>query len=588
MRIRILTIALATLLAFGGSFALAHEGHDHDKPATLNLPTAPRVLAATPDFELVGVLSGKDRLTIFLHAFATNEPIRGARMTVSADGNSAEAEAAGDGVFTLSAAPWLTADGGVDLVFAMTLADGDQDLLTGRLQNPVAAPAMAPSSTAGWSIGRLQQHPELVLAALGGLMTGVLITLLIYGRASRRQPILPNEITPEQPDRSAATGSVTPLRKTIGASVAIFLSCLGVWQASEPAHAAGATVAELPSVPATMATDLAQRTPDGTLFVPKATQHLLSMRTMLTASADASRAVELTGMIIAGPEHFGRVQPGRPGRIDAAPGGLAYIGKRVEKGQLLGYVQTYIEAADRANIDSQIAETEARIEKNKTILSRYDRAPGSVPQVRVDEISGELDALRRKRAELVPAAVSREPITAPISGIVSVANATIGQIVDARDILFEIVDPKEFWIEAHGYSRENFAAENLSDAAFAVVDGSRQLSLEYVGRGLALKNQATVSTFRILGSPANLSIGMPVRVVLQSSAKVDGFILPASAIVRGETGLPIVWVKTEPERFEPQIVKVEPLDGKSVVVTSGLKADLRIVTDGVTLLNQVR
>ena len=33
----------------------AHEGHDHDKPAPLNLPVAPRVVAVTPDYELVGV-----------------------------------------------------------------------------------------------------------------------------------------------------------------------------------------------------------------------------------------------------------------------------------------------------------------------------------------------------------------------------------------------------------------------------------------------------------------------------------------------------------------------------------------------------
>jgi hypothetical protein len=31
-----------------------------------------------------------------------------------------------------------------------------------------------------------------------------------------------------------------------------------------------------------------------------------------------------------------------------------------------------------------------------------------------------------------------------------------------------------------------------------------------------------------------------------------------------------------------------PLDGESLVVTSGLEADMRVVTDGVALLNQVR
>jgi hypothetical protein len=39
----------------------AHEGHDHDKPAPLNLPVAPRVIAVTPEIELVGVVSGKGR-----------------------------------------------------------------------------------------------------------------------------------------------------------------------------------------------------------------------------------------------------------------------------------------------------------------------------------------------------------------------------------------------------------------------------------------------------------------------------------------------------------------------------------------------
>ena len=327
--------------------------------------------------------------------------------------------------------------------------------------------------------------------------------------------------------------------------------------------------------------------PDGSLFVQKATQHLLSVRTMLTRRGDAARAAEFNGTIIPGPEHFGRVQPGRLGRIEAAPGGLALIGKRVEKGQILAYVQTYIEAADRANMDSLMAETEARIAKFRTILSRYEKSPGSVPQVKIDEVRGEFEALTRKRAELLPSTGSRAPILALISGVVSVANATIGQIVEAREVLFEIVDPSQFWIEAHGHGHEAHLLQGLS-AAYALVGGNHQIALEFAGRGLTLRHQATVLTFKIAGQHDSLAIGMPVKVILQSTAKVDGFILPASAIVRGQTGLPIVWIKTEPERFEPQTVKVEPLDGKTVVVTAGLKGDLRVVTDGVTLLNQVR
>jgi multidrug efflux pump subunit AcrA (membrane-fusion protein) len=124
--------------------------------------------------------------------------------------------------------------------------------------------------------------------------------------------------------------------------------------------------------------------------------------------------------------------------------------------------------------------------------------------------------------------------------------------------------------------------------AFAIDQHGHRLRLEFAGRGLILRNQASISTFKILERHDSLAVGMPVRVVIQSSAAVTGFVIPSSAIVRGQTGLPVVWVKTDAERFEPQVVKTAPLDGESIVVTNGLKAEMRVVTDGVTLLNQVR
>ncbi len=586
---RMLLIITCLLMVAVAHPARAHEGHDHDKPPPLALPVAPRVVAVTPDFELVGVASGKDRLTIFLHTFATNEPIKGARLTVTAGKDSLDAEARGDGVFSV-AAPWLAVGDPLDLVFALTLSDGTQDLLTGQLHNLSAgAPAVAAKSAPQRAIARMREQPGMLMAGAGGLIAGVLLTLLLAGfRSRRRQEIVDAEParipTSIDANEVAASPAVRPLRRAVGAAVLALFAATQIFDSSH-ARAAGEAGAELPSVPATMATDLAQRTPDGTLFVPKATQHLLSVRTQLTALGTAPRSVELTGTVIAGPEHFSRVQSGQPGRMEAAPGGLAYIGKRVEKGQILAYVQTYIAAADRANIDSTIAETEARIAKFRTILSRYEKSPGAVPQVKVDEVRGEFEALTRKRAGLMPSSNAREPVLAPINGVISVATASIGQIVEARDVLFEIVDPSQFWVEA--IAHDPSVASNL-DKAHAVPGDGRQIPLEFAGRGLALRQQATVLTFRMAGGQDRLSIGMPVKVVLQSTAKVDGFILPASAIVRGQTGLPIVWIKTEPERFEPQTVKVEPLDGQSVVVTAGLKADQRIVTDGVTLLNQVR
>ncbi len=46
--------------------------------------------------------------------------------------------------------------------------------------------------------------------------------------------------------------------------------------------------------------------------------------------------------------------------------------------------------------------------------------------------------------------------------------------------------------------------------------------------------------------------------------------------------------KRNPETFEPRVVVYEPLDGQSIVITSGIKDGDRVVTDGSSLINQIR
>src|SRR5215470_12134396 len=138
-------VALTMLIFTGALFLLeervpAHEGHDHDSPPPLNLPVAPRVIAVTPNYELVGVLSGRERLTIFLQQFETGEPIKNAKLTVSADNSDVVAVAKDDGVFEVSA-PWLASAQPIDILFKLTLPD-DEDILTGRLEYASTAEAV--------------------------------------------------------------------------------------------------------------------------------------------------------------------------------------------------------------------------------------------------------------------------------------------------------------------------------------------------------------------------------------------------------------------------------------------------------------
>ena len=89
--------------------------------------------------------------------------------------------------------------------------------------------------------------------------------------------------------------------------------------------------------------------------------------------------------------------------------------------------------------------------------------------------------------------VEREEIRAPIAGVISVANVVAGQVVDAREVLFEIVDPTRFWVEA--IAHDAGVVSNLS-AAFAVTNSGERLPLEFAGLGLSLKQQTTPLTFK--------------------------------------------------------------------------------------------
>ena len=591
---KLISLALAALLAAGLTLPVsAHEGHDHDKPPPLNLAVAPRVVAVTPQLELVGVVSGAEQLTVFLHEFATNKPVSGASMTVSVDGGSVEAKPDGDGVFLVTA-PWLTEPGAADLLFVLTFADGSEDLLTGHLNVPESLERTRVADTAfkgsKWYAVFLEDE-KLMWTLGGGFVAGMLLTLLFI--AGHREPtqkttkVEKDSREVESAEEADTTADVTPLRRTAGVTIlAMGATCLLL--VSPVQTEAAEMIPASPSIPSSMATDQPQRMPDATLFVPKATQHLLSIRTTVVVKTQASRATELSGRVIAGPQNLGRVQSDRPGRFqvsESAASKVPYVGLRVEKGEELGFVETYIEESDRANIVSQIAETEALIVKNRTILSRYRERPGSVPKVREDEIAGELEALIKKREQLLPSTSARVALVAPISGIISTANVVAGQVVETRDVLFEIIDPSEFWIEA--VARHPEIARNIASAAATVHDHHR-LDLLYVGRGPALRHHSTILNFKVETADEDLAVGMTARVIVQSQDEMESFVLPASAVVRGPAGLPIVWVKTQPERFEPQVIKFEPFDGDRVVITAGIKTDQRIVVDGVTLLNQVR
>ena len=329
-----------------------------------------------------------------------------------------------------------------------------------------------------------------------------------------------------------------------------------------------------------------QRLPDGSVFLPKPAQRQMSVRTLVGAEQSLPRSLELNGQVLMDPNAGGKVQAMAAGRLEPGPRGLPTVGQTVRKGEVLAYVQPSAGNLERSSQVAQLAELRAARMLAEKRLARLRELADTVPRRDIEALESEVASLG-ERVQAVGGGLSgREALVAPASGVIASAHAVAGQVIDARELVFEVVDPTRLRVEALAYDAA--VAADVA-GAFVQVGNGAKVALSFVGAARSLREQALPLSFKAHGDGlTQLAIGQPVRVVVQSRSQLKGVAVPAAALMKNPANQSIVWVKTAAERFEPRVVMVTPLDGASVAVTAGLKSGERVVTDGATLVNQGR
>ncbi|MFJ7437798.1 efflux RND transporter periplasmic adaptor subunit [Methylorubrum thiocyanatum] len=569
--LRMVLLALG-LWAGAPTMSAAHEGHDHgNEAAAAPTATAPRGASSTDALELVAI-ARNGRLVVFLDRVGTNEPVTDAVVQAETPEGPVTAAPMPDGSYALDA-HWSLHPGEHEVLFTVT-ASGATDMFPVTLPVPEAPPATPASGASAWATGlaaahdfqrHLKEADPLPLAIGGiGFLLGIAVTLLMRGRR-----YLP------------ATALV----------VLVVALAFAPRAFAADGHDHGGGKASTPqtfqmAAPSPGGQDLARRQPDGSIFVPKPTQRVLAVRTVVTASDTLRRTVELPGRIVPDPSASGVVQSSVGGRLSPPESGIfPRLGTRVRKGEVLAYVTPPVQAVDvsdmrqrQGELDQQIAILERRVERYRKL------APGgSVSQVQLEDAQAELKGLADRRAALDTIRQQPEALKAPVDGVIAEATAVAGQMASPGVQVFQIVDPGRLWVEALSFD----ALAGGQDATARLADG-RMLRLAYMGAGLADRSQAVPMHFAVEGAPPELRTGQFVSVLAATDAQQKGLALPRMSVVRGNNGQNIVYEHTAPERFEPREVRVEPLDAGQVLVVSGVVPGKRIVTQGAELLNQVR
>lgn len=369
------------------------------------------------------------------------------------------------------------------------------------------------------------------------------------------------------------------------AAIVLWLMFLSLAYAAPGAHGPNGEHLDAPGV-ATSAGGLA-RLPDGSVNVPKAAQRRMGIRTVLAAESEAAATIELPGRVVMDPNAGGRVQAVHGGRIEPGPKGLPIAGQVVKRGEVLGYVRHHAEPYAVGNQRAQLADLRSQRVLAEQRVQRLESLEGTVPRKEIEAAQAEAQSLRAREDTVGQSLVARESLVAPVSGVVARTEVLLGQVVEARDVLFEVVDPTRYLIEA-----------TTADAGLpARIAGARlpatpAASLTLMGSARSLREGLLPLTFAVRagkdGAALPLAIGQSVTVIVETKERTKGYVLPAQAIVRSPANEPIVWIKSGAERYIPQPVQFRPLDAQTVAITQGLGADNRVVVQGAPLIAQIR
>lgn len=361
--------------------------------------------------------------------------------------------------------------------------------------------------------------------------------------------------------------------------------------APDPVSTAAANSGEIePGLLANFVYDRGDRRPDSSYFIPKTLQRLFHIRTMAAQATEIPVIVRIAGRIVPDPHAHGTVQAGLTGRIEPPETGLPVLGSSVAKGELLGWVLPSVGVVDRTQVRREVARltTEIRMEtESLEILKQFFLVP--FRDGKVYQAEQKLAGLRRERDALLPLLQTREALVASSDGIVSVSNAISGRIVQAGEVVFEIVDPKRLWIEAAAPDPTLAAQASAVAAASASTPEGTQLSLHFVGSGLSLREQSTPILFRIDNPPEGLRVGRPVTVTIESQVRMRrGIPISRAAVTVGSDGVQSVWEQTAPEVFVPHPVRLQDVDGATVLIVDSIADGARLVVGGARLMAQLQ
>lgn len=533
-----LALAFASPAARGGGDPTDGHSHAEDEAATV-IAGPPTTEADGSIHEAVLELVG-DHILVWIDDRATNAPVSGARLTVSVDGRDLPVRAIEPGTFRIDLASVPSAP----LAIALAVeSPAGADLLEATLR-PIADAASAHGHAVDWRS-----------AAIGaGAVLGLLVLMLLGRRIYRRRAAAP------------------------AAALVLLLAAAPLLAHGGEVHGDGAAAVVTASRPA--------RLPDGQVFLPKPSQRIMGVRTVVVVHGSGVPAVRLAGRVLADPSRTAQVATAIGGRLSPVGGRFPRVGQPVRAGQALLAVVPALDAAAAQASASELRALDREIAIADADYRRLSQLEGVVARAEIERARLTLAGLRAQRVAAARPVQTAEQLRAPIAGRIARVSARVGELAAPGQMLVEIEGASPALVEVAAPAAVAGRAVRSAEAETAA--GIR-VPLRLVGRSPGLQGGVEQMQFVPAAGGGVLRTGETVTLDMVLAAAPDrrGFVVPAGAFVR-DGGTDVLFVKTGPTRFAPRVVRARPLAGGVLLVEAGLATGDRVVSEGAALLAQVR
>lgn len=328
-----------------------------------------------------------------------------------------------------------------------------------------------------------------------------------------------------------------------------------------------------------------------------------------------ARVLTTTGSILPNEARVAKVRPLSRGRVMAV---RVRVGDRVAKNQeLLTYdnielgetIQSYMRAQSlvtQAKTNAEVAQKayerardlEARGAVSRAELERrhadFKNAVASI-DVQATELTqadeklhrfglteGEITGLMSERSAEHHRGHAAAILRAPFDGVLLRVTAAEGDIVEAGQDAFAIVDTSTVWVQADVYAQD-LAAIREGSAAVVRVDTypgeAFSGRVTHIGDAVNPETRATRVRVEVPNPARRLKLDMFATVELPARGEHSALMIPASAVQDLSDEL-AVFIPVSPTRFLLQAVLIGPESRGWVEVTKGVKAGDTVVTRG--------